>query len=102
MNRESKIYSFIGLLQKGGIIKSGSIQCELSIKKREAHLVLLAEDASQYTKEFFIDLCQRHKINWVVFGEKTKLGKAIGKNVRAVIAVLEKEPSKKLQSMVMG
>jgi len=102
MNRQSKIYSFIGLLQKGGIIKSGSFQCELSIKKREAHLVLLAEDASQNTKEFFVHLCQRHKINWVIFGKKANLGKAIGKNIRAVIAVLEEKPSKKLQSMIMG
>ncbi|SEF45720.1 Ribosomal protein L7Ae [Caloramator fervidus] len=87
---DSRLYSFIGLMQKAGKISSGDDAVEIDIKKRKAELVIIATDASENTKKKFINMCEYRKIEYVLFGQKDNLGQAIGKSARSVIAVKDK------------
>lgn len=48
---ERKIYSFIGLAKKAGMVAAGEGQVEAAIKKKKAALVIIAKDASINTRK---------------------------------------------------
>lgn len=95
-----RIYSFIGLARKAQKLLSGDETCEKALKAKKVNLIIIAEDASENTKKKFTDACSYRNINIRIFGTKEYLGKFTGKNVRSVIAILEKNFSKRLMEMI--
>lgn len=85
-----KVFSYIGLATKAGNLASGEFMTEKAVKERKAKLVIVAEDASDNTKKMFTNMCTYYKVPIYFFGEKTKLGHAIGKEFRASLALLDK------------
>lgn len=75
---------------KAGKLVSGEFQVEKAVKEMKAHLVVIAEDASENTRKHFSDMCQFRQIPIRFFGKKEEIGNAIGKAYRASIAVTEK------------
>lgn len=86
---QNKIYSLLGLAQRGGHAASGGFMAENSIKSGTTHLVIIATDASENTRKKFSDMCAYRKIPIIVFGTKEELGHAIGKEMRVSIAVTD-------------
>ena len=84
-----KIYSLLGLCQKAGKIVSGEVACEASIKNKTAKLLLLAEDASENTKKKFQNSSAYYHIPICVLGNKERIGVALGKESRAILAITE-------------
>ncbi|NSW90732.1 MAG: ribosomal L7Ae/L30e/S12e/Gadd45 family protein [Firmicutes bacterium] len=97
---KDKIYSFLGLATKAGKLISGEEGCEKAVKKRKAHLVIIAEDASNNMKMRFINMCRHRGVDIRIFGERDLLGKFTGKDMRVVIAILQEEFAKKLVEMI--
>lgn len=95
-----KVYSFIGLATKARKLISGEETCERALKGTDVSLIIVAEDASQNTKKKFADSCKFRNIEIRVFGKKEMLGKYTGKNIRSVVAILDKGFSKKLMEMI--
>ena len=60
----NKIYSLLGLAQRGGNLVSGGFMVENSIKDGNARLVLVAVDASANTRKEFSDF-EINCVNWV-------------------------------------
>ena len=86
---DKKLLSLIGLATKAGKIASGEFQTETAVKDGTAHLVIVAEDASDNTKKLFRDKCSFYQVPMYQIGTKEELGAAIGKEYRASIAVLD-------------
>lgn len=86
----NKIYSMIGLAEKAGKVESGEFSTEKAIKGRKAHLVILASDASENTRKHFSDMCAYRNIRLCVYGSKEELGHALGKEMRANLAITDK------------
>jgi len=97
-----RIYSFIGLAMKAGELVSGEEACERAIKKNKVKLIIVAEDSSEKSKKNYRDMCDYRNIRIEFFGEKEKLGKSIGKETRAVIAIIEKGFAKRLSELIEG
>ena len=97
-----KIYSFIGLARRANKLVSGDETCERALKSGKVSLVIVAEDASENTKKKFLDACKYRDVNIRIYGNKESLGKYTGKNVRSVIAIVEKNFSKRLLEMLDG
>jgi len=97
---QNKTYSFIGLAMKAGALLSGEDACERAIKSGKVHLIIVAGDASQNTKKKFNDMCIYRHVDIRVFGQKEFLGRYTGKDIRAVIAVMEKGFAKRLTEML--
>lgn len=84
-----KFYSLLGLCQRAGRLVSGEAQCEAAIRSGEGKLIVLAEDASKNTKKKFNNSAAYYSLPLRTAGSKHALGRAIGKEVRAVLVVTD-------------
>lgn len=89
-----RVYAMLGMAMKAGKVASGEFATEKSVKGGQAHLVLVAEDASDNTKKMFTNMCLFYKTPRCVCGTKEELGFAIGKAMRASLAVTDENLAK--------
>lgn len=89
MEMRSKVLSLLGIAMKGRRIVSGEFQTLEAVRSGQARAVLVAEDASENTGKLFRDKCQYYQVPLYVFGTKEELGRAIGKDLRASLAVCD-------------
>ncbi len=87
--KNNKALSMIGLATRAGKVAAGEFSVETAIKKREAHLVIIAEDASENTKKQFRDMGNYRKIPVCFYGNKESLGLCTGRGYRASIAITD-------------
>lgn len=87
---EKKVFSYIGLAAKAGKLASGEFSTEKAVKSNKANLVLVATDASNNTKKMFTNMCTYYDVPIYFFGSKEELGKAIGKELRASVCLLDR------------
>lgn len=88
--------SLLSLAQKAGKLKSGEFQTTEAVKGKKAFIVLVATDASDNTKKEFRNMCAYYETPYYEFSTKENLGRAIGKDVRSSVAVLDEGFSKSL------
>lgn len=86
MNDE-KILNFLGLAQRAGAISSGDFIVEKAVKKREVKLILLAGDCAANNEKKYTELASIYAIPIRKIADKEALGRAIGKEMRVVLAV---------------
>ncbi|MCT4598749.1 MAG: ribosomal L7Ae/L30e/S12e/Gadd45 family protein [Vallitalea sp.] len=102
MNR--KVYSLLGLCQRASRLVSGEALTEKAVKDKTAKLVIIATDSSDNTKKLFNNICYTHNVKLIEFGTKEELGNALGKPIRASIAVTDegfvKSIEKKIEQFV--
>jgi len=80
---------FIGLAQKAGKTAGGETAAEAAVRSGKAHLVLIAEDASDNTKKKFVNQCRFRQVPYQITQSKAMLGRAVGKGERSVLAILD-------------
>ena len=80
----------VGMAEKAGHVVSGEFSTEKAIKSRKACLVIIASDASENTRKHFSDMCAYRNIPICIYGNKEDLGHAVGKGMRANLAVTER------------
>jgi len=85
-----KVLSLLGIATKSNNIASGEFLTEKAVKEYKAALVIVAEDASDNTKKRFRDMCNYYRVPIYFCGTKNELGHAMGKELRASLAVLDK------------
>ncbi len=89
MDNRQKTLNLIGLATKAGKTASGEFSTEKAVKGGKAYLVIVSEEASQNTKKMFTNMCTYYKVPICFFGRKGELGRAMGKEMRASLAVVE-------------
>ena len=89
MDGNRKLLNLIGLATKAGKTVSGEFSTEKAVKTGKAKLVIVAEEASGNTKKQFANMCAYYKVPICWFGKKEELGHAMGKQLRASLAVLD-------------
>lgn len=85
-----KVLNLLGIATKSNNIASGEFLTEKAVKEFKAALVIVAEDASDNTKKRFKDMCTYYRVPIYFCGTKNELGHAMGKELRASLAVLDK------------
>lgn len=85
----NKALSLIGLAMKAGKVVSGEFSVENGLKEGNVVLCIIATDASDNTKKKFNNMCTYRQIDLVTFSDKSNLGHAIGKEIRASIAITD-------------
>lgn len=96
----NRIYSMFGLCMKAGRLAYGSDMCEENIKMRKAKILIVAEDASDKTKKKFTDICAYANIEIFFFGDIDSISHSIGKNNKAIIAILDDGFANKIKDML--
>ena len=86
---ESKIYGLIGLAKRAGKTADGSFQAEEAVRSGKARLLLVAGDASEGTRKRLSDKCRYYRVPYFVFGNREKLGKAVGEAERVCVGICD-------------
>ena len=86
---KSKAYSMLGLATRSRNLVSGEFSTDKAIKEGKACVVIVAEDASDNTKEKFINKCTYYDVPYRICADGESLGKTIGKQERKVVAVTD-------------
>ena len=97
-----KILGLIGFAAKARKICYGADSVEQEIKKNKVFLVLVANDASDRTKEKFVKLCKQNKIKIIIADEIENISKAIGKSNKAIIGIEESNLAREIQKIYDG
>ena len=82
--RPNKVFSLLGLSTRAGRCVSGEFMTEKSVKDG-----IVGTDASANTKKNFRDMCSFYKVPYFEYGTKEELGHAMGKEMRASLAVID-------------
>jgi ribosomal protein L7Ae-like RNA K-turn-binding protein len=90
------LHSMLGLCMRAGKLVSGDFAAEQALRRRKADLLLLAEDASERTREKFLKLAQQAGIPCYSAGARSDLGDALGKADRAVVVIQSRDFTKGL------
>ena len=97
LENRKKVLNLLGLAMRAGKTVSGEFMTEKAIKSGKAYLVIVSEEASDNTKKMFENSCAYYKVPVYQFGMKEELGHAMGKEMRASLAVLDSGFAKALR-----
>ncbi len=86
--RQNKVLSTLGLAARGRNVVSGELQTLNAVKDGSAMLVIVAEDASENTRKLFTDKCSFYQVPLKLYGTREELGRAIGKDMRSSLAIV--------------
>lgn len=100
MAQNNKVTSLLGLATKAGKISSGEFMTEKTVKEGKAYLVMVADDASDNTKKKFKNMCEFYEVPICFFSEKESLGHAMGKELRASLAVVDEGFAKAIKKQL--
>lgn len=88
------LHSMLGLCQRAGKLVSGDTAAEQALRQRKADLLILAEDASERTREKFLKLAEQAGTPCYSAGTRTALGDALGKADRAAVVIQSRDFTK--------
>ena len=97
---EDKILGYLGLATKAGKLVSGEFMTEKAVKSYSAELVIVGEDASDNTKKMFTNMCEFYEVPMFIYGTKEELGHAMGKEMRASLAITDSGFAKSLTKLL--
>ncbi len=97
---DNRIYQMLSLCQKAGKLVTGEFAAKEAVLSYTAYLVIVATDASNNTKKLFNDKASYRKIPCVEWGTKEEIGNKVGKNPRAVIAIVDENFANKIKELI--
>lgn len=86
----SKIYGMVSLSMKAGKLAVGEERAKEVIKSGEAHLIIIADDASDNTKKKFSDMAAYRNVPLISIFDRYQFGKLIGKKFSVSAVVTDK------------
>lgn len=99
-NIMNKFSSLLSICQASGGVKSGEFACEKALQNNNAFLVIVAIDASNNTKKKFCQKSFYYETPYIEVSDKILLGSSIGKDARAVVAILDQTFAEKIQTLL--
>ena len=85
----NKIFSLLGLATRAGRLVSGEFMTQKAVKEGRAQRVWRGAEASANTKKNFRNMCEYYRVPYYEYGTKEELGHAMGKEMRASLAVTD-------------
>ena len=85
----NRVFQMLGIAAKSGNVVSGEFSTEKAVKTGKAYLVIVSEEASDNTNKMFRNMTDFYEVPMYVFGTKEELGKCIGKEFRASLAIID-------------
>lgn len=85
----SKLESYFGFARKSGSLVTGYETCIQMIKRNRIKLLIVAEDASEKTKEKFQKLADHNQVEIHVFGKTDELSAMAGLENRSIFGLTD-------------
>ena len=99
---KNRVLSMIGIAAKSGNVVSGEFSTEKAVKTGKAWLVLVSEEASDNTVQKFNNMTEFYEIPIYRCGTKEELGRCIGKEFRASLAILDENLAKAIEQKIIS
>ena len=96
-----RVLSMIGIAAKSGNVVSGEFSTEKAVKTGSAFLVIVSEEASENTKKHFTDMTSFYEVPIYFYGDKASLGRAIDKEFRASLAIVDENLAKAVETKLL-
>lgn len=96
--QNDKVLSMLGIAAKSGNVVSGEFSTEKAVKSGQAYLVIVSAEASENTKKSFFNMTDFYHVPCYCYGSKENLGRCIGKEFRASLAVVDENLAKAVES----
>ena len=97
-----RICGLLGLATRAGKTVFGTEACKADIEKRRVKLMIVAQDASDRTKKNFKEICDKVNVQIVEVLTIEELSKAIGKENKATIGVVDTNFSNEILKIING
>lgn len=95
-----RILRTIGLSFRASLLTSGFDAVELAMRSGAVELLILSQDGSEKQKEKLLRAAKEEEVPFREFGTAEELGRAIGKDSRIAIAILDQGMGKKLLDLI--
>lgn len=95
-----KFFRMLGLATRMRGVAFGEGAVKDCIKRGEAKLVIVAEDASDNTKKKFRNSCEFYSVKMVEYSDRFTLGNATGRQMAVVIAVTNQGIAEEMQKCI--
>ncbi|WP_174735047.1 YlxQ family RNA-binding protein [Mesobacillus harenae] len=92
--------SLLGLANRARKLISGEELSVKEIRSGKAKLVILSADASANTTKKITDKCNSYQVPYRMVENRYELGRAIGKDARVVVALLDDGFAKKMLTLL--
>jgi len=86
---DRRLSSVLSLCMKAGMLRTGGFASEQALRGKEARLIILAGDASDNTKQKFINKAYYYETPVYIYGSIADLSRLTGVVNRAVFAVTD-------------
>ncbi|AQY51125.1 hypothetical protein PWEIH_12380 [Listeria weihenstephanensis FSL R9-0317] len=96
----NKAFSLLGIAYSARKLVTGEELVLKEVRRQKARLVIISEDISEKTEKTIRNKCQYYDVALVKAGTREQLGGAIGKDARAIIAVMDKGFAAKLTELL--
>ena len=96
----NKFFSLLGLCKRAGKLVAGEVAAEQAVRKKQAYLLILAQDASKNTKKKFTNKCKHYDVPILITSTKDILSSVIGKDNRSTFAIIDENFANKIHSML--
>ncbi len=97
-NNKKPNYFMLSLSMKAGKLITGEQSVEIAVKRGSVYLLIIAADASENTKNKFINKGKYYNIPVLIFGTKEELSHAAGKYNRSIFAVTDRGLAERIHS----
>ena len=87
MENNKKIMGLLGLSARARKISFGTDSTLKEMKRGKIKLLIVAEDASERTKDKFLKNAEKYAIPIIIYGNIKDISNAIGKTNKAIIGV---------------
>ena len=94
----NRVLQMLGIAAKSGNVVSGEFSTEKAVKTGQAFLVIVSEEASDNTNKMFTNMTDFYEVPMYVFGTKEELGRCIGKEFRASLAIIDENLAKAVET----
>ena len=97
---KERILRTIGLAYRASLLTSGFDAIEMALHAGAVELLIVATDGSEKQREKLIRIAEEEQVRWRRFATAEELGRAIGKDMRIAIAILDQGMAKKLSEVI--
>ena len=98
----NKILGLIGLAARARKVCFGADSVEERINKKKVKMLIVAEDASERTKDKFSKIAKEKNVPIIIKGDIELLSKTIGKSNKAIIGIEDINLSNEIQRINNG
>ena len=97
--REKKILGMLGLATAGGRIALGDSAVREALFRGKAQLIIFARDCGENTREKISRQCIEKGVSHIEFSDKETIGKAVGREGKAVVALTDSGFAKAVEKL---